>query len=86
MTIHTHETEHGMNDDSMWDGNWLAGTGEERTTINGKDYTYGWLADFDGKCLGHAWFCHTDNTFHLTDPAVCPACWDTIAHCKGACS
>jgi hypothetical protein len=69
MTIHTHEAEHTMDNDTrlanMLRGDWRAGTGENRSTIHGKDYTYGWFADRNGKCIGHAWYCHTDDMFVL---------------------
>ena len=49
----------------MMRGDWRAGTGENRATIHGKDYTYGWFADMNGECIGHAWYCHTDDMFVL---------------------
>ena len=65
--VHTHVTERDMNDEKRWakiiSGQWRQSAGEKRTTINGKDYTYGWFADACGKCMGHAYYCHTDDMF-----------------------
>ncbi len=55
---------------SMIDGHWRAGTGENRATINGKDYTYGWFADINGKCMGHAYYCHTDDMFMIEPEGI----------------
>ena len=69
--VHTHISDGAekMTDDmklaDMLRGDWRAGTGENRATIHGKDYTYGWFADRNGKCIGHAWYCHSDDMFVL---------------------
>ena len=55
---------------------WQAGTGEHRTTINGKDYTYGWFREAGTGCnVGNAWYCHTDNKF----VTHCPA-WHALSY------
>lgn len=69
----------------MMCGTWHDGTGEERTTIEGDDYTYGWFADRNGECLGHAWYNHTKDIYVFKDPAICPACGDNLHRCKGKC-
>lgn len=60
--------------------------GEVPTIINGMLYVYGWFPDENGQCINHAWYNITKRTYEMTDPAVCPACWEMHHRCKGKCS
>ncbi|MCP4742233.1 MAG: hypothetical protein GY871_08420 [Actinomycetales bacterium] len=62
----------------------VEGTGELKTCIHGKWYTYGWYqCVITGDNVGNAWYNHTDDVFEEKHPAWCEKCGRGRYACSG---